>query len=137
VLEKPEDIFEGVIAQKGIIAKEGRVLLVKGLGADKWDLPGGRLHKGEEPLEGLKREIKEEVGCDSVVKNAVHSSQMYHETVAKWAFFIAYEVLLTSEDIVIPEDEIAEYAWFLPEEVTAENTWENAAQAVHRYFANL
>jgi len=30
-----------------------------------WDLPGGRIHKGESPEEALRREMKEEVGSAS------------------------------------------------------------------------
>jgi len=29
-----------------------------------WDLPGGFLHEGEEPLAGLRREIREETGLE-------------------------------------------------------------------------
>ncbi|HYX75848.1 MAG TPA: NUDIX domain-containing protein, partial [Gaiellaceae bacterium] len=30
----------------------------------RWDIPGGFLEEGEDPLEGLKRELKEETGLD-------------------------------------------------------------------------
>ena len=48
---------------------EGRVLLVRRArfpAKDKWSLPGGVVHLGEELSEALKREIKEE--CGLVVK---------------------------------------------------------------------
>lgn len=33
----------------------------------QWDIPGGNLKIGEDPVVGLKREIKEEVGLDILV----------------------------------------------------------------------
>jgi len=40
-----------------------RILVVKGLISDgRWGLPGGGLHRGEEPVIGLLRELREETG---------------------------------------------------------------------------
>ena len=42
----------------------GRVLLARqSYGTDKWVLPGGALDRGETPLEGALRELREETGC--------------------------------------------------------------------------
>lgn len=44
--------------------ERGQVLMVRGWIASghKWSLPGGGLHRGEEPLRGVVREVREEVG---------------------------------------------------------------------------
>lgn len=57
------------VAQYGIIFnKQGQFLLVRlskiADPSESWILPGGRLNKGEEPLNGLHREIKEETNLD-------------------------------------------------------------------------
>lgn len=66
--KKDEIHFVGQIAQKALIEKDGKVLLVLypagDLAAGTWDLPGGRLNMGETAIEGLKREVKEEIGAD-------------------------------------------------------------------------
>ncbi len=55
------------IGVKAIIEKDNKILLLKRSEkyehlTNAWDIPGGRINFGEEPKEGLKREIKEETG---------------------------------------------------------------------------
>ena len=45
-----------------IFDEQGRVLLCHRRDHDLWNLPGGALEAGESPLDGLKREVKEETG---------------------------------------------------------------------------
>jgi mutator protein MutT len=51
---------------KAVITKEdGALLLLRSAGEkfpNKWDLPGGHVHVGEDPKDGLIREVKEETG---------------------------------------------------------------------------
>jgi ADP-ribose pyrophosphatase YjhB (NUDIX family) len=50
-----------------VVDPEGRLLLARRAHepyAGKWDLPGGFLEEGEEPLDGLRRELLEETGLD-------------------------------------------------------------------------
>ncbi|PIN78605.1 hypothetical protein COV16_05765 [Candidatus Woesearchaeota archaeon CG10_big_fil_rev_8_21_14_0_10_34_8] len=57
------------IGVKAIIQQDNKILLMKRSSKyehleDAWDVPGGRINFGEEPLEGLKREIQEETGLE-------------------------------------------------------------------------
>ena len=51
---------------KAVITKEdGALLLLRSAGQKfphKWDLPGGHIHVGEDPKDGLIREVREETG---------------------------------------------------------------------------
>ncbi|MFH1364815.1 MAG: NUDIX domain-containing protein, partial [Candidatus Aenigmatarchaeota archaeon] len=61
--------MEVVIGVKAVIVDDGKVLLMRrsdgyDYASGWWDIPGGRTSPGEEPLEGLKREVKEETGME-------------------------------------------------------------------------
>jgi 8-oxo-dGTP diphosphatase len=47
-----------------MIEHDGKVLLVQTAYRRTWSLPGGLLDRRETPLEGLRREVREEVGLD-------------------------------------------------------------------------
>lgn len=55
--------LRGTTRSRVIVEVEGEILLVKGWhdGA-KWSLPGGGVHKGEDPSVSALREVKEETG---------------------------------------------------------------------------
>lgn len=60
-----------------IFNEQGQVLLLERNHPTKklyWDIPGGRLHKGESPMDTLIREIKEETGLES---NSMHKYQHF------------------------------------------------------------
>jgi 8-oxo-dGTP diphosphatase len=44
---------------------------------EAWDIPGGRIELGEEPIEALKREIKEEIGLSlNVIPQIIDASNV-------------------------------------------------------------
>ena len=49
------------VSVKGVVIRDGRVLLLRNE-RDEWELPGGKLYRGETPADCVTREIEEEVG---------------------------------------------------------------------------
>jgi len=102
------------IVTEGICIENGRVLLVKGnrgLTEGRWTLPGGFLRFGEHPCEGLRRELKEELGVDAKIHDLLAvRSKLGEHTCLHWILFF-YRVSIA--DAPVPNaDEIAEVRFF-------------------------
>lgn len=63
------DVLEVTAA---VIEKDGKILIAKRpkhkAYPGKWEFPGGKVEAGETPENCLKREIKEELGTDSLIQ---------------------------------------------------------------------
>jgi len=66
--KKPRD---SKLVSKGILHDGNNVLILSGIVGLGWDLPGGHIHIGEDPVAGLKREVYEETGLN--VENPVET----------------------------------------------------------------
>ncbi len=56
------------VSVRALITNEAcQVLMVRENGRD-WDLPGGGLDWGEDPIDGLHRELTEEIGCSGEIE---------------------------------------------------------------------
>ena len=98
-----------------IIEKAGRVLLAqRGPQMDlpnKWEFPGGKVRAGESPSACLVREIKEELGIDITVKEALppHRHSYDHISIELLPFICA----ISGGTIVLHEHK--EVHWADPE----------------------
>lgn len=83
------------VAVKALIKNDkGEVLVVKEK-SDKWDLPGGGLNHDEEPLDGLKREILEELGVSDInIYQPILAKSFWLEDKQAYTMWIVYEVEL-------------------------------------------
>ena len=60
-----------------IIFSDGKYLLHKKKGDSFWNLIGGRASLGESSIAAIKREIKEEIGCECAIDALVHISENF------------------------------------------------------------
>lgn len=101
------------IGQKVLLGRGEEILICRGLGDNTWDLPGGRLHKNEDPREGLLREVREELGIEVVVEGPVDVAAWYGARSGIPRFFVVYGASMKNESdaIVFPPDELEEVRW--------------------------
>lgn len=62
-----KDHFKILKASGGLVKKNEKVLLIYRL--KRWDLPKGKLKKGEDSAEGAKREVEEECNVKVILQN--------------------------------------------------------------------
>jgi 8-oxo-dGTP pyrophosphatase MutT (NUDIX family) len=101
--------FSGFIAQKAIIQREGKILLVQypmngSQWEGYWDLPGGRLNDFETALEGVKREVEEEIGTGVSVHEVLGTGVNRVRDDFKLFYVIYRASLVNPEATFKPED---------------------------------
>lgn len=104
-----------------LIIKDSKILLVKRSIRPKlgyWDIPGGFLKEGEEPIRGLKREIKEELGIE-IFK--IRFLDIYLDDYI-WAglklkTLNIYYLAQIKSGKISPADDVAEAKWFSRSEI--------------------
>lgn len=74
--------------------KDGHILVVKE-NQDTWSLPGGGLDHGENPTDGVRREIQEELGVTDIQVNGVACTKTFYlDHKQAWLLWVVYDVTL-------------------------------------------
>ncbi|WP_442498521.1 NUDIX hydrolase [Methylobacter sp. sgz302048] len=120
-----------------IFNRQNQVLLIKrnqppAMGL--WSIPGGKLEAGESLTEACKREIKEETGLETDIKNIVavveRRIENFHYVI------IDYLALLIDEEQAVPiaQSDIADAKWVNLENLADYELVEGLAEIVRRTF---
>lgn len=109
--------YLGKVSQKAIIEKDGKVLVCRGVGDNVWEFPGGRLHAGETPIEGIAREIREELGIEVKNIKPFHADLSFHVKSNLHQVFIVYRCTCDDTQINMDTTELEEIKWLSKEEL--------------------
>ena len=92
------------VSVKALITNDrGQVLVVKE-NQDTWSLPGGGLDHGEEPLAGVVRELKEELGItDASGLEPFCVKTFYLEHKEAWLMWVVFKAKITEEKFTLGE----------------------------------
>jgi 8-oxo-dGTP diphosphatase len=113
------------VTVKGLCVRDGKVLLVRESAkiSGKWELPGGGLDFGEDICEGLKRELREEMGMEvkSLSEKPVYVWTHRYETNSRkvgwyYSLVLAYRVEFESLDFT-PSEECEAVQFFSKDEL--------------------
>ena len=122
-------------AAKAFIIKDGKVLLIKRRPNDPhkpgaWDIPGGRLELGEDPFDGLKREVKEEINLEVEIIMPISVNHFVRDDGQKITLTIFLCKILNRE--IKLSEEHSEYQW-----VALEDAPKQVSNFFDPTFANL
>jgi 8-oxo-dGTP diphosphatase len=126
------------VSVKGIVVDEtGRFLLSREENG-KWDMIGGGLDHGEDPIVGLRREVTEETGLEVTY---VSDTPKYFITGPRFGhdIFVAnviYEIKLASLDFT-PSDECQELRFCTVEEAQKLDLFPTVHKMIEVYDPNL
>ena len=106
-------------AVQGLLVRDGRVLIGRRKIEPRkgyLDLPGGFLEEGEAPLDGLRREFREETGLD------VEPVEWFGAYVDPYdaGFVLGLTWIVEADGEPVAADDVEELGWFGPDELPGE-----------------
>ena len=125
-----------------VLDDEGRVLLARRAsdpGAGLWDLLGGFIEEGEEPLAGLRRELMEETALEIEPLEFLGGYPDRYGDRGIYTLNLYWTARVIGGELDLEADELVEVAWFAPEDLPAhdEFAFANTVEALSDWKSRL
>lgn len=132
----------------GVITNDkGEVLLCKRnepelvFAHGKWEFPGGGIEFGEDPIEAVKREVKEETGVDveivRMLPKVISDKQEYTAETSIHVIIISYECkIISGTPTAHLNEEVEEVKFFPKDEIKNLNTFRNTQPTIEMLNSN-
>jgi 8-oxo-dGTP diphosphatase len=135
--EIPGTHLVGQFSQKAFIVKDAKVLMTRGLDDNTLDLPGGRLHIGEDLTQGLMREVREELGIEVEIGEPFHINIWYEAPEGTPRIQVVYLVTLANPaaPLTVAKDELEEVRWIGREDIETSNVHPDWKPPLYKFFA--
>lgn len=121
-----------------VVTSVDRLLLVKKRGAPSYILPGGKPEFGEDDIDALRREIREELGCEVDV-DSVRYIETFNDSAAdlpnKCVTVKVYIGRLVGEPV--PRAEIERLRWYSPEIERTDDLAPSLRNSIVPYLSEL
>jgi ADP-ribose pyrophosphatase YjhB (NUDIX family) len=122
-----------------VLDDSGRVLLARRAGEPGeglWDLPGGFIDEGEDPLTTLRRELLEEAGVEVEPEEFLGGLPDRYGPDGPWTMNLYWTARTVSGEPVAADD-VAEFQWFGPNELPPreEFAFANTVEILDRWQA--
>jgi len=119
-------------AAEGLLERDGKVLLARRKGEPRkgfWDIPGGFLEEGEDAVDGLRREFREETGIE------IEPLEFLGPHVEPYdrSFVLGLTWLVRGDGEPAPADDVEELRWFGPGELPAEMAFAHQDELLRRW----
>ena len=123
------------VSVKGVLPINGAVVLLKNE-RDEWELPGGRLEAGEDPMDCVVREIREELGLDVTVAGIV-DSWTYEVLPGREVVIVTYGCRLDGHDEIEISAEHKEVGLFSPDVLASLPMPEGYRRSIRAWLARI
>jgi 8-oxo-dGTP diphosphatase len=108
-----------LIVAAAVIIENGRVLLTQRLGGKHlehlWEFPGGKVEEGEAPEAALVRELREEIGVETVVEDILDVT--YWRYPKRDVLLLFYRVARAPGAGEVQDVAVAAHAWVSRDEL--------------------
>jgi 8-oxo-dGTP diphosphatase len=106
-----------IVSVVGLVTNGDYVLLIKHKQRKKWEMPGGKMKRGETLYAALRREVLEEAGVDiDTLSASINRPVIEQDATCTWLALICWVSAETTSPLVLPTPHAANDAtdarWF-------------------------